>query len=443
MPEKFEIYDVYVDKEYEPNPKRDLIAVFRITPADGFSIEVAAGAVAAESSTGTWTSLYPWYEKERWEDMSAKAYHFTDMGDGSWIVRIAYPVHLFEEGNMPGMLASVAGNVFGMKRVKGLRLEDIYLPERFLREFNGPSKGIEGVRKIFGVKDRPIVGTVPKPKVGYSPEELEKLAYDLLSGGMDYIKDDENLTNPWYNRFEDRAEVIMKVIEKVENETGEKKSWFANITADIREMERRLELLADYGNPHAMVDAVVTGWGALEYIRDLAEDYGIALHAHRAMHAAFTRNKYHGVSMFVLAKLYRVIGLDQLHVGTAGAGKLEGGKWEVIQFARVFREKHYVPDENDVFHLEQKFYHIKPAMPVSSGGLHPGNLEPVIDALGTELVRQIGGGTLGHPDGPKAGAMAVRQALDAIIQGIPLDEYAKTHKELARALEKWGHVTPV
>ncbi|MBO8174902.1 MAG: type III ribulose-bisphosphate carboxylase [Thermococcus sp.] len=443
MPEKFEIYDKYVDKEYEPNPKRDLIAVFRITPAEGFTIEDAAGAVAAESSTGTWTSLYPWYEQERWEDMSAKAYYFYDMGDGSWIVRIAYPVHLFEEGNMPGMLASVAGNVFGMKRVKGLRLEDIYLPERFLREFSGPAHGIEGVRKIFGIKDRPIVGTVPKPKVGYSPEELEKLAYELLSGGMDYIKDDENLTSPWYNRFEDRAEVIMKVIEKVENETGEKKSWFANITADIREMERRLEILADYGNPHAMVDVVVTGWGALEYIRDLAEDYGIALHAHRAMHAAFTRNKYHGISMFVLAKLYRVIGLDQLHVGTAGAGKLEGGKWEVIQFARIFKESHYVPDENDVYHLEQKFYHIKPAMPVSSGGLHPGNLEPVIDALGTELVLQIGGGTLGHPDGPKAGAMAVRQALDAIIQGIPLDEYAKTHKELARALEKWGHVTPV
>jgi len=443
MPEKFEIYGLYVDKEYEPNPKRDLIAVFRITPAEGFTIEDAAGAVAAESSTGTWTSLYPWYEKERWEDMSAKAYHFHDMGDGSWIVRIAYPVHLFEEGNMPGMLASVAGNVFGMKRVKGLRLEDIYLPERFLREFSGPAHGIEGVRKIFGVKDRPIVGTVPKPKVGYSPEELEKLAYELLSGGMDYIKDDENLTSPWYNRFEDRADVIMKVIERVEAETGEKKSWFANITADIREMERRLEILADYGNPHAMVDVVITGWGTLEYIRDLAEDYGIALHAHRAMHAAFTRNPYHGISMFVLAKLYRVIGLDQLHVGTAGAGKLEGKKWEVVQFARIFKEEHYVPEENDVFHLEQKFYHIKPAMPVSSGGLHPGNLEPVIDALGTELVLQIGGGTLGHPDGPKAGARAVRQALDAIIQGIPLDEYAKTHKELARALEKWGHVTPV
>ncbi|ASJ05086.1 type III ribulose-bisphosphate carboxylase [Thermococcus barossii] len=443
MVEKFEIYDIYVDKDYEPNPKRDLVAVFRITPAEGFSIEDAAGAVAAESSTGTWTSLYQWYEKERWDDMSAKAYHFHDMGDGSWIVRIAYPVHLFEEWNMPGMLASVAGNVFGMKRVKGLRLEDIYLPEKFLREFEGPYFGKDGVKRIFDVKDRPIVGTVPKPKVGYSPEELEKLAYDLLSGGMDYIKDDENLTSPWYNRFETRAEILMNVIDRVEDETGEFKSWFANITADVREMERRLEILADYGNPHAMVDVVVTGWGALEYIRDVAADYGIAVHGHRAMHATFTRNPYHGISMFVLAKLLRVIGIDQLHVGTAGAGKLEGGKWEVIQYARIFREEHYVPDETDVFHMEQKFYHIKPAMPVSSGGLHPGNIEPVIDALGKDIVLQIGGGTLGHPDGPKAGAMAVRQALDAIMQGIPLDEYAKTHKELARALEKWGHVTPV
>ncbi|ASJ14747.1 type III ribulose-bisphosphate carboxylase [Thermococcus radiotolerans] len=443
MVEKFEIYDIYVDKDYEPNPKRDLVAVFRITPAEGFSIEDAAGAVAAESSTGTWTSLYQWYEKERWDDMSAKAYHFHDMGDGSWIVRIAYPIHLFEEWNMPGMLASVAGNVFGMKRVKGLRLEDIYLPEKFLREFEGPYFGKDGVKRIFDVKDRPIVGTVPKPKVGYSPEELEKLAYDLLSGGMDYIKDDENLTSPWYNRFETRAEVLMNVIDRVEDETGEAKSWFANITADVREMERRLEILADYGNPHAMVDVVVTGWGALEYIRDIAADYGIAVHGHRAMHATFTRDPYHGISMFVLAKLLRIIGIDQLHVGTAGAGKLEGSKWDVIQIARVFREEHYVPDETDVFHMEQKFYHIRPAMPVSSGGLHPGNIEPVIDALGKDIVLQIGGGTLGHPDGPKAGAMAVRQALDAIMQGIPLDEYAKSHRELARALEKWGHVTPV
>lgn len=444
MAEKFDkIYDYYVDKGYEPSKKRDIIAVFKVTPAEGYTIEQAAGGVAAESSTGTWTTLYSWYEEERWADLSAKAYDFHDMGDGSWIVKIAYPFYAFEEANLPGLLASIAGNVFGMKRVKGLRLEDLFFPEKLIREFNGPAFGIEGVRKMLEIKDRPIYGVVPKPKVGYSPEEFEKLAYNLLTAGADYMKDDENLTSPWYNRFEERAEIMARIIEKVESETGEKKTWFANITSDIREMETRLEILADLGLKHAMVDVVITGWGALEYIRDLAEDYGLAIHAHRAMHAAFTRNPNHGISMFVLAKLYRLIGIDQLHVGTAGAGKLEGGKWDVIQNARILREKHYKPDENDVFHLEQKFYHIKPAFPTSSGGLHPGNLPMVIEALGPNIVLQLGGGTLGHPDGPAAGAKAVRQAIDAIMQGISLDEYAKTHKELARALEKWGHVTPV
>lgn len=444
MTEKFDkIYDYYVDKGYEPSKKRDIIAVFRVTPAEGYTIEQAAGGVAAESSTGTWTTLYSWYEEERWADLSAKAYEFHEMGDGSWIVKIAYPFHAFEETNLPGFLASIAGNVFGMKRVKGLRLEDLYFPEKLIREFNGPAFGIEGVRKMLEIKDRPIYGVVPKPKVGYSPEEFEKLAYDLLTAGADYIKDDENLTSPWYNRFEERAEIMARIIEKVESETGEKKTWFANITADIRDMETRLEILADLGLKHAMVDVVITGWSALEYIRDLAEDYGLAIHGHRAMHAAFTRNPNHGISMFVLAKLYRLIGIDQLHVGTAGAGKLEGGKWDVIQNARILREKHYRPDENDVFHLEQKFYRIKPAFPTSSGGLHPGNLPMVIEALGPNIVLQLGGGTLGHPDGPAAGAKAVRQAIDATMQGISLDEYAKTHKELARALEKWGHIIPV
>jgi len=438
-----EIYDFYVDKSYEPNLKRDLIAVFRITPAEGYTVEKAAGAVAAESSTGTWTTLFNWYERERWEDLSARAYHFHDMGDGSWLVGIAYPFHTFEEWNLPGLLASVAGNVFGMRRVRGLRLEDLYLPEVLLRNFQGPSKGIDGVRGVLRIEKRPIYGVVPKPKVAYSPEELEKLAYDLLVGGADFIKDDENLTDPWYCRFERRAEVLSRVMERVEGETGEKKTWLANITADVREMERRLEILADLGNPHAMVDVVVLGFGVLEYIRDLAEDYGIALHAHRAMHAAFTRDPHHGISMFVLAKLMRTIGMDQLHVGTAGAGKLEGGRWDVIQNAKILRDECYAPGEDDLFHLEQRFYHIKPAFPVSSGGLHPGNLPAVIDALGTEIVLQLGGGTLGHPDGPRAGATAVRQALDAIQEGVPLKEYAKTHRELSRALEKWGEVTPI
>lgn len=433
------VYHEYIDEGYEPK-KDDVIAVFRVKPAEGFDIYDSAGGVAAESSTGTWTTLYPWYDVERVKKLSAKAYSFKDLKDRTYLIKIAYPLDFFEEGNIPALLASVAGNVFGMRRVKALRLEDIYLPEKFLKSFKGPFKGSE-VKKIFGIKDRPIVGTVPKPKVGYSAEEVEKLSYEILVGGLDYVKDDENLASPSFCRFESRAEKIMKVIEKVEKETGERKVWFANITADVKEMEKRLKIVADLGNPYIMVDVVIVGWSSLNHLRDLCEDHGLAIHAHRAMHAAITRNEFHGISMFVLAKLYRVIGVDQLHIGTAGYGKLEGKKVETLKCAKVLREMEFKPEDD--FSVSQKFYHIKPSLPVSSGGLHPGVLPEVIDVLGKDLVLQIGGGVLGHPMGPKAGALAVRQALEAIENGIHIQEYAKQKKELALALEKWGRTPAI
>jgi len=440
---EWEPYSAWVDKSYTPDPDRDVIVTFRVTPAEGFTIEDVAGGIAAESSTGTWTTLYPWYDEERLRRLRGRAYYFKDLGDGSYLARIAYPVELFEEGNMPAFIASVAGNIFGMRRARWLRVEDIYLPKDFLKYFKGPVKGIQGVRDTLKIYGRPIVGTVPKPKVGYTPEEVEKLAYEILVGGEDFVKDDENLASPSYCRFETRARAIMRAIDRAEKETGERKVWLANITADIREMERRLKLVADYGNPVVMVDVVIVGWAALTYIRDLAEEYGLYIHAHRAMHAAITRNPYHGISMFTLAKLFRIIGVDQLHVGTPEVGKLEAKKVDVIRHAKVLREQVFKPDPDDEFHLEQNFHHIKPVLPVASGGLHPGTLPEVIKAMGVDLVVQVGGGVIGHPDGPRAGAAAVRQAIEAAIKGIPLDEYAKEHKELRRALEKWGYTKPI
>ena len=437
---KFEWYNVFVKKDYKPDLDNDIIVVFRITPAKGFTIEEAAGRVASESSVGTWTTLS--VLPDRIWKLMGKAYEIKHLEDNTYLVKVAYPVDLFEEGNMPAFLASVAGNVYGMKAVKGLRVEDIYMPESFMKYFKGPVKGIKGVREIYGVYDRPLVGTVPKPKVGFTTDELKEVVYEYLVGGMDYAKDDENLASQPFCRFEKRAEAIMKAIDKAENETGERKVWLANITADVREMEKRLKLVHDYGNPFIMVDVVITGWSALSYIRDLAEEYGLGIHAHRAFHAAFTRNPLHGMSMYTLAKLYRLVGVDQLHVGTPGVGKLEAKTVDVINHARILREQHFVPDKDDIFHLEQKWYHIKPAFPTSSGGLHPGTIPDVIKAMGVDTVIQVGGGVLGHPDGPRAGAAAVRQAIEAYLKGIPLPEYAESHRELKRALEKWGFVKP-
>ncbi len=440
MAEKFEWYGVFVKKDYVPDPDNDVVVVFRLTPTDGFSIEEVAGRVASESSVGTWTTLA--VLPDRIWKLMGKAYYIKDLGDGSYLVKVAYPVDLFEEGNMAGFLASVAGNIYGMRAVKGLRIEDIYLPGRFLKYFKGPVKGIKGVRDIYKVYDRPIVGTVPKPKVGFTPDELENVVYEYLVGGMDFAKDDENLVSQPFCRFEERAKAIMRAIDKAEKETGERKVWLANITSNAKEMVRRLRVVHDYGNPFVMVDVVISGWATVEFIRDIAEEFGMAIHAHRAFHAAFTRNKYHGMAMFTLAKLYRTVGVDQLHVGTPEVGKLEATKKDVINNARILREQHFKPEEGDEFHVEQKWYHIKPALPTSSGGLHPGTLPEVMRVMGTDIVIQVGGGVLGHPDGPRAGAAAVRQAIDAYLKGVPLDEYAEEHKELKKALEKWGYVKP-
>ncbi|MCX8169851.1 MAG: type III ribulose-bisphosphate carboxylase [Candidatus Methanomethyliaceae archaeon] len=434
MIEKFEWYDVFVKRDYKPDLENDVVVIFKVTPSEGFKIEDVVGAVASESSIGTWTTLS--ILPDRIWKLMGKAYEIISLEGNSLIAKIAYPTELFEEGNMPAFLASIAGNIFGMRRVKSLRIEDVYFPYSFMKFFKGPLKGIDGVRNIYKIYGRPIIGTVPKPKVGYTPEELEKISYDILSGGMDYIKDDENLASPPFCRFEERAKGIMRAIDKAEKETGERKVWLANITADVREMERRLKLIADYGNPFIMIDVVIIGWSSLNYIRDLAEEYNLGIHAHRAFHAAFTRNRDHGMSMFALSKLFRLMGVDQLHIGTPEVGKLEAKTEEVIEYAKVLRESIYRASE--VNRMEQPWYNIKPVLPTSSGGLHPGTLPEVIKSLGVDLVIQVGGGVLGHPDGPRDGATAVSHAVEGWVRGLSLKGYAIQHKELRRALEKWG-----
>lgn len=437
--EDFEWYLDFVNEGYKPS-LTDVIVVFRVKPAPGFSIEEAAGRVASESSVGTWTTLS--VLPPRIKKLMAKAYEFHKLGGDTWLVKIAYPIELFEEGNLPNLVSSVMGNIFGMKALKDLRVEDIYFPKEYIEYYKGPVKGIQGVRESLKVYDRPILATVPKPKVGYDPDEYAQVAYEFLSGGVDLVKDDENLASQSFCRFEKRLEKVMKVIDKVEKETGERKGFLANVTAPTPEMIKRIKLVADYGNPFIMIDFVIIGWAAFQEVRDLAEEYNLAIHAHRAFHAAFTRNPEHGVSMFVLAKLARLIGVEHIHIGTPGVGKLEAKTKDVVNMASLLRSREYKPPEDDIYHLPQPWHHIKPVFPVSSGGLHPGTLPEVIKHMGVDLVIQVGGGVLGHPDGPYAGARAVRQAIEAALKGIPLEEYAEQHKELKRALEKWGTVKP-
>jgi len=180
---------------------------------------------------------------------------------------------------------------------------------------------------------------------------------------------------------------------------------------------------------------VTIGFSALQEIRDYLENKEVIIHAHRAMHAAFTRNKKHGMTMLVLAKLMRLIGMDQLHTGTV-VGKMEGGKQEVLEINKIITEQKIMG--NNLSILDQEWDNIKPTLPVASGGLSPLDVPELMRILGKDMVYQFGGGCHGHPDGTEAGARAIRQAIDAAIENNDLEEYAKTHSELAKAIEKWS-----
>lgn len=430
--EKIEWYHDFINLKYKPK-STDLKVLFYFEPDTGITKEDAIGRIASESSTGTWTTLFKM--PPRMKGLMATAYRIEN-----GFVHVAYPLDLWEPGSIPQLLSGIAGNIFGMKALKNLRLVDVALPQEYIKHFPGPNLGIQGLRKYFKVYDRPLTGAVPKPKVGFSAEEHARIGYETWMGGFDLVKDDENLTSQSFNNFYTRVKLMTKLRDKAEKETGEIKDALLNITGETEEMKKRAKFLHDHGWKYAMIDVVTCGAASVQTLRETLGDYHMAIHAHRAMHAAYDRNPKHGMTMQFLAKTMKLAGVDQIHSGTA-VGKLVGSKIEVQAIASVLRDK-IVKERKNII-LEQNWgSKIKPAFPVSSGGLHPGLIPDEIEIYGKDVALLVSGGIHGHPKGTRAGAKATMQALEATKRKIGLEEYAKKHVELREALEKWGRLNP-
>lgn len=401
----------------EPIDKTKYIIVSFHLESSGQPFDRTAGGVAAESSVGTWTDV-SLQQNSIWEKLHGKVVE-TDQASG--FVKIVYPLELFEPGNIPQLLSSIAGNIFGLLEISALRILDIEFPEIYIKSFSGPFLGIEGIRRITGVSDRPLVGSIIKPKLGLSTEEHVNAAMNVYEAGIDLVKDDENLTSQIFNNFYKRVEKGTQRMKKAQLlGRAAEKIYAYNITASYDEMFKRAEYVVEKRGNCLMMDILTCGFAAVTGIRN--KNFGKIIHAHRAMHAAFTRSKQYGISMLVIAKLARLSGVDSLHTGTI-VGKMEGGKEEVLTINNFLRSD---------------WYGLKTVLPTASGGLHPGHIPDLYKLLGKDVLCNFGGGIHGHPDGSKAGARAVMQAFKATMQNIPLEEYAKDHQELAKALNKWG-----
>jgi ribulose-bisphosphate carboxylase large chain len=442
----------YWDEDYDPKDT-DVIAVFRISPQDGVDPIEAAAAVAGESSTATWTVV--WTDRlTACENYRAKAFRVDPVpgSPGQYFSYIAYDLALFEEGSIANLTASIIGNVFGFKPLKALRLEDMRIPVAYLKTFQGPPTGIVVERERLDKFGRPLLGATTKPKLGLSSKNYGRVVYEALKGGLDFVKDDENINSQPFMHWRDRFLYCMEAVNKAAAATGEIKGHYLNVTAaTMEDMYERADFAKQLGSCIVMIDLVI-GYTAIQSMAKWARRNDMILHLHRAGHSTYTRQKTHGVSFRVISKWMRMAGVDHIHAGTV-VGKLEGDPNIIKGIYSICRDDFTQKNLEQGVFFDQDWAGLRKVMPVASGGIHAGQMHQLLTYLGEDVILQFGGGTIGHPQGIQAGATANRVALETMIKARNegrdiwnegpqiLAEAARWCSPLRAALDTWKDVT--
>ena len=323
--------------------------------------------------------------------------------------------------SLPNLMATVAGNLFELRQVSGLRLLGLQLPAEFAAASPGPAFGITGTRQLAGVHGRPLIGTIIKPSVGLSPAQTADTVRLLVEGGIDFIKDDELQADGPHCPFEERARAVMRVVHEAAAQTGRKAMVAFNITGDLDQMRQRHDLVLALGGSCVMVCLNSIGLAGLLALRRHAQ---LPIHAHRAGWGYLSRCPALGWDYAPWQLFWRLAGADHLHVNGL-ANKFSEPDASVVAAARAVLTPAFADQP-------------MAAMPVFSSGQTGLQAAPTYAALGScDLIHAAGGGILGHPGGIRAGVAAMRQAWDAALAGVPLESHAAQHPELQAALETW------
>ena len=321
--------------------------------------------------------------------------------------------------SLPSLVSTVAGNLFELIQVSGLRLLDLRLPEEFAARYSGPKFGIAGTRRLAGVPSGPLIGTIIKPSIGLRAEETAALVKVLCEGGIDFIKDDELQADGPSCPFEDRVRAVMRVINAHADRTGKKVMFAFNLTGDLDQMRRCHDFLLSHGGTCVMASLNSVGLAAMIELARFSE---LPIHAHRNGWGYLSRHPLLGWSYVAWQKIWRLAGADHMHVNGLQSKFAETDE-SVIASARA---------------CLTPLFDSKPCtvMPVFSSAQSARQAPATYAGLGsTDLIVTAGGAIVAHPDGVAAGVSALREAWEAAVAGISLADHARGHRALARALE--------
>ena len=410
--------------KYSVRDRNDFVCEYYVEADD---LTKAASYIAMESTIQEWDIASEKFPRTSGM-IGPKVYHIDNSKN---TIKIAYPCEFFESGSISQLISVFYSKVCSLGIFNNVKLLDIKIPGKYLNKYPGPRFGVQGIIRLMG-RAGPFLCTTIKRSYALSPDAHAKLAYDLWVAGADIVKEDQTLYNTWYNNFYERTSKVLRMREKAEQETRQKKIFIPNVTAEAAEMIKRADFVKNLYCEFILIDMISCGFSGLQSVRRHCHQF---IHGTRAFNGSEVNNPKYGISLVALAKLSRLAGIDLFNVGTP-AKHMNGSLAELAELTNELSES-FIEQRKHLF--EQEWKNIKPSTAMVSGGIHPGHVPKLIRLLGNEIVINSVAGCYEHPDGFQAGIKAMLQSMEASVQGIPLGEFARRHRELDKALRKWGH----
>jgi ribulose-bisphosphate carboxylase large chain len=414
-------------------PERVTATYFIETP---LPVEKAAASLAGEQSSGTFVAV-PGETEELKQRYAARVERIVELDTSPTPaiptgrpapagtiyrraeVTVSWSIENFGY-NLPTIVSTIQGNLYELAQFSGLKLIDIELPASFAEHFRGPKFGVTGCRQLTGVQNRPLIGTIIKPSIGLSIAQTAELVKTLVEAGIDFLKDDELMADPPHSPFDERVDAIMRVINAHAERTGKKAMYAFNITDELDAMQRHYDKVVTSGGTCAMVSLNSVGLVGAKKICDRGQ---LAIHGHRNGWGMLNRHPLLGIEFPAYQKLWRLAGVDQLHVNGI-ANKFWESDDSVVRSIEACRK----PLLGGLS-----------VLPVVSSGQWGGQApETYRRTQTTDLLYMAGGGIMAHPDGPAAGVRALQEWWQVAVSGLTYEQAIATHPALAKSAAKFG-----